>query len=77
MNKLDLDQDGVVDYNEFLNATCDHSKLISDEANIKYVFNILDINGDGELDIDEFKSMFISGERADLFEYMTKGRPDY
>ena len=44
----------MVNYNEFLNASIDHSEILTNEDHIKFVFDILDKNGDGKIDLIDF-----------------------
>eukprot|EP00548_Thalassiothrix_antarctica_P013064 CAMPEP_0194166010 /NCGR_PEP_ID=MMETSP0154-20130528/1754_1 /TAXON_ID=1049557 /ORGANISM="Thalassiothrix antarctica, Strain L6-D1" /LENGTH=577 /DNA_ID=CAMNT_0038876583 /DNA_START=63 /DNA_END=1796 /DNA_ORIENTATION=- len=45
---LDTDGDGMVDYQEFYDFL-NHFNLISDDIDPKTIFNILDLDGDGEI----------------------------
>jgi calcium-dependent protein kinase len=49
-----LDGDGMVDYHEFMTAAVDYNKLMTSE-NLKMAFDLFDINGDGKINISEFK----------------------
>ena len=57
MEKCDLDGDGRIDYLEFIQAAIDHQALIN-ETNLKSIFNIFDLDGNGTIDSDEMKEMF-------------------
>lgn len=46
MKKMDLDSDGKIDYNEFLQATVNHQALINKQS-IKQMFDLFDMNSDG------------------------------
>lgn len=94
LERCDLDLNGMIDYNEFITATLDWQKHLSNDMlqgafkaydsdnsgtitilevkeflglsgpNIenewKEVFNQADVNGDGVIDLDEFKKMMLS-----------------
>jgi Ca2+-binding EF-hand superfamily protein len=48
MDRCDLDGDGKIDYQEFIQAAIKHQALLNEE-NIKIAFNIFDENGDGKI----------------------------
>jgi len=53
---MDTNNDGQIDFHEFLNLAIDKSKVFT-YSNIVKVFKMLDKNGDGTVDVDEFKSI--------------------
>ena len=57
-----MDGDGRIDFHEFFTAAVDHQKVIT-KQNLKYAFETFDTNGDGSIDIDEFKHALPSSSR--------------
>lgn len=57
LQKIDLDGDGKIDYHEFVQAAIDHRSLLNKD-NIKAMFNLMDVNGDGIIDLQELKQTF-------------------
>ena len=55
--KADTNNDGFIDYTEFITAAFDKSKLLSEE-NIQSAFSLLDSNGDGTISVDELRAAF-------------------
>lgn len=56
-SKLDLDHDGLLDYNEFLQAAINHQAMLNKE-NIWEMFKMFDIDGDGYITQDELQYVF-------------------
>jgi len=54
IRSLDLDNNGNIDFREFLTAAVDHSKFLTQE-NIDEVFKVFDKNDDKVITIDEFE----------------------
>lgn len=57
MQDLDKDNNGVIDYTEFLTAAVNKYQLLSKE-NVKTAFNMIDTDGSGYITIDELKVAF-------------------
>ena len=57
MNTLDLNQDGKLDYNEFLQSAINHQSLLNKD-NINELFNLFDTNNDGMISMQELKEVF-------------------
>ena len=56
---LDLDNDGKLDYSEFLQAAINHQALLNKE-NILEIFKMFDVNGDGYISKEELQFVFKS-----------------
>lgn len=57
MKSVDIDNNGVIDYNEFLTATMDRDKLTS-KKNLELTFKNFDKDGSGKISVAEIKSIF-------------------
>lgn len=57
MSQLDLDGDGKMDYNEFLQGGINHRALLTKE-NIGHMFQLFDTNKDGYISMSELKDVF-------------------
>lgn len=51
---VDINKDGIVDYQEFLTASLNRQKMLTD-TNVDAIFNVFDIDGDGHIDLNELK----------------------
>ena len=60
---LDSNQDGLIDYSEFLLAVADSEELLSPE-HLDKAFNILDSNQDGYVSVEDLKLHFEEGEEG-------------
>jgi calcium-dependent protein kinase len=56
INKLDGDNSGFVEYEEFLRATMDTESILT-EKNLKLAFDFFDKDGSGQLSAEEIKSV--------------------
>ena len=63
LERMDLDNDGRIDYLEFIQAAIDQQSLLNKE-NLGIVFNLIDVNNDGKLSIQELMTVFATGEGA-------------
>jgi len=52
LNELDTDGNGTIDYTEFVAASIDH-KLFEQESACSAAFRVFDLNGDGQITVDE------------------------
>jgi len=68
--KIDQDNNGYIDYEEFLRASVDYSLLLT-ETNLKIAFNNFDKNKDGKLDRDEVRFIFQS-DNNNYFDELIK-----
>lgn len=57
---MDANKDGKVDYNEFISASSNRCKMLS-EKNLTNAFNTFDANGDGFITKDEMMDIFARG----------------
>ena len=57
LKAMDTNGDGKIDFNEFVAATFDRKKLIS-QANIKAVFDMFDQDRSGTISMGEMMSIF-------------------
>lgn len=53
LHQIDLDGDGMIDFNEFFTAGVDHVKVLSQE-NIDYIFDTFDVDKDGSISFMDF-----------------------
>lgn len=70
--QIDLDGDGSVDFHEFCVAAVDHKKFLS-KQNLQIVFNTLDKDHSGQIDLDEFKNQLPSNFKQGK-NYLETGR---
>jgi calcium-dependent protein kinase len=55
---VDVDNNGAINYTEFIAATLDQNTMINQSNKIKDAFEIFDIDGDGVIDENEMKAAF-------------------
>ena len=46
INSIDMNNDGLIDYDEFMTAASNRCKLLNDQ-NLRNAFEVLDSSGDG------------------------------
>lgn len=56
VRKCDLNNDGLINFQEFVQAAIDHSAILN-EDNIKIAFSIFDQDKDGKISLDELKQV--------------------
>ena len=61
MAKIDLDNNGFIEYDEFLHATIEKSTFLS-ESNLKQAFDLFDIDKGGSISSDEVRSIISGGK---------------
>jgi len=61
---IDVNNTGAIDFTEFLLATVDHKKLLSQER-MTQVFKMFDTDGSGTIDRNEIKAFFSMSENND------------
>ena len=64
LTSLDKNCNGVIDYTEFLTAAANKERLLC-EKNLRFAFNMFDINQDGKISRGELKQVFETGEQKD------------
>ena len=58
IKSINLDDNGVIDYHEFLNCNMNGNKILS-KQNLEYAFRVFDKDGIGSISIEEIMSIFI------------------
>ena len=68
LETIDTDQNGAINYNEFIAATMDTEKMLNtDQDKFQDAFSVFDKNGDGKITVEELKEALAS-ETADLMD---------
>ena len=52
-----MDKSGTIDYSEFINLTLQSQKILNRE-NLTKAFNMLDVDGNGQVSSEELKKAF-------------------
>lgn len=65
---LDTDNNGCIDYNEFLTATIDHHHL-ADQQDLKRVFRLIDLDRNGSISLQELKNILGSPDQRCMPEF--------
>lgn len=60
-DKLDFNNNGTIDYSEFLIANLDPAKIVNEEK-LREVFNIFDYDRSGAITVDEIKKILGGGK---------------
>lgn len=74
MEALDTDNDGQIDYNEFLQATISAQANLN-QTTIKEMFNMFDIDKDGTIDREELQQIF-SKEKVGIFKNLSQAQSE-
>ena len=65
MRALDKDQNGVIDYTEFITAAIDKAVMLN-KKNLESTFKLFDTDNSGMITVDELKAVFdTSGNKKD------------
>ena len=60
IDSIDTNNDGLIDYDEFMTAASNRCKLLNDQ-NLRNAFEVLDSSGDGFISADELQGAFMRG----------------
>ena len=60
-NAADTDGSGSIDYSEWIAATINKKKVLTNEK-LEYAFNLFDRNGNGSIDTEEVKTILGVGK---------------
>ena len=63
IKSIDLDGNGVIDYNEFLACTMSKDKILRNE-NLELCFKAFDLDNSGKISLDEISSLFKRGSKG-------------
>ena len=62
-DKLDFNNNGTIDYSEFLIANLDPSKIVNEDR-LREVFDIFDVDRSGAITVDEIKKILGNGNKV-------------
>ena len=65
---VDIDNNGAINYTEFIAATLNQNTLVNEKTKIKDAFRVFDKDGDGNIDEDELKQALESSDSNMLKE---------
>ena len=74
IRKCDLNQDGYIDFQEFLQAAVDYNSMLNKE-NITIAFGMFDLDNDGQISMDELKRVLSAQPPASKAMYATNATP--
>lgn len=80
---VDIDNNGAINYTEFIAATLDQSIIVNENAKIKDAFRVFDKDGDGVIDESELKAALQSEDAEQIKSMMNEcdenndGKVDY
>jgi len=64
LDKVDTNKNGMVDYTEFIVANINTNEALSRDK-LQAAFNLFDIDGNGQITMDEIKRVFSANDQAD------------
>lgn len=65
IRKCDLNKDGLIDFQEFLQAAVDYNTILNKE-NITIAFSMFDLNNDGKISMDELKRVLNASPKTEI-----------
>ena len=65
INSIDLDGNGVIDYNEFLTCAMNKDKILKND-NLEICFKAFDSDNSGKISLDEISAIFNSGDKEKI-----------
>ena len=65
ISSIDLDGNGVIDYNEFLTCTMNKEKILNND-NLEICFKAFDSDNSGKISLDEISAIFNSGDKENI-----------
>ena len=65
ISSIDLDGNGVIDYNEFLTCTMNKEKILNND-NLEICFKAFDSDNSGKISLDEITAIFNSGDKEKI-----------
>jgi calcium-dependent protein kinase len=68
---IDNDNNGYIEYEEYIRATIDKSKLLNDDV-LKYTFKYFDKDNSGEITTDEIAKALFNGNDKKMSEKLTR-----
>jgi calcium-dependent protein kinase len=67
-NKIDGDNNGFIEYEEFVRSCIDEEKFLNEEV-IKFSFNFFDKDRDGQITAEEIKNTFAKSFKKEVINY--------
>jgi calcium-dependent protein kinase len=65
INSIDLDGNGVIDYNEFLTCAMNKDKILKND-NLEICFKAFDSDNSGKISLDEISAIFSNGDKEKM-----------
>eukprot|EP00915_Cephaloidophora_sp_WS-2016_P003373 GHVH01004513.1.p1 GENE.GHVH01004513.1~~GHVH01004513.1.p1 ORF type:complete len:584 (+),score=81.74 GHVH01004513.1:177-1754(+) len=71
LSKVDFDQNGFIDYSEFISVAMDRSKLFSKDR-LRAAFHTFDVDGSGQIDLSELREYCLNTSDAEWNKLLEK-----